>query len=43
MAHKEDLQNEIIEWERRLQVLKERKAQLGISADPSIDLEIEDT
>jgi hypothetical protein len=42
MSRKENLQNEMIGWERRLQVLKEKKAQLGISADPSIDLEIED-
>lgn len=42
MSRKDDLENEIITWSRRLQLLKEKKAQLGISADPGIDLEIED-
>ena len=29
-------------WGRRLQKLKEKKALLGSSADPSVDIEIED-
>jgi hypothetical protein len=42
MSRKSDFENEITMWSRRLQLLREKKAQLGISADPSIDLEIED-
>jgi hypothetical protein len=38
----EDLQNEIKSYKRRLQKLKERKALQGLSADPSLDIEIED-
>lgn len=38
----DDINKERTEWERRLQILREKKATLGISrVDPSIDLEIE--
>ncbi|GIK36453.1 MAG: hypothetical protein BroJett011_02860 [Chloroflexota bacterium] len=36
------LQRLISEWGRRLEKLKLRKAQLGLSADVSLDIEIED-
>jgi uncharacterized protein YjbI with pentapeptide repeats len=42
MANKNNLQKEITGWDRRLQLLKEKKAKLGYSADPGIDIEIEE-
>ncbi len=42
MTNTQNLQSEINAWERRLQILKEKRAKLGISAEPSIDLEIEE-
>lgn len=42
MSQQEDLQKLIADHERRLQKRREQKAKLGISADPSIDIEIED-
>lgn len=42
MSRQDDLQKLIAEHERRLQKRKEQKARFGISADPSIDIEIED-
>ena len=39
---KDYLQRQIIKSERRLQGLKEKKASLGFSADPSLDIEIEE-
>lgn len=42
MSHQDDLQKELKLWQRRLQKRREQKATLGISADPSIDIEIED-
>jgi hypothetical protein len=41
-ALKNLVEKEIIQWRRRLQLLKEKEALLGISADPSIKIEIED-
>jgi len=42
MSQKDDIQKLILEHNRRLQLLKEKKARLGISADVSLDVEIED-
>lgn len=42
MSRQQDLQKELTLWQRRLQKRKEQKATQGISADPSIDIEIED-
>lgn len=42
MPSKEDLQKQIAAWDRRLQKLKQRQAQLGFMTDPSIETEIED-
>lgn len=42
MTYKSDLQNELSAWNRRLQLLKEKKAKLGNFADPSVDIEIEE-
>lgn len=42
MSRQEDLEKEMTLWQRRLQQRKEQKAIMGISADPSIDIEIED-
>ena len=41
MSRKNDLQRLIATSSRRLQLLKEKKAILGITADPSIDIQIE--
>ncbi|GIK39558.1 MAG: hypothetical protein BroJett011_33910 [Chloroflexota bacterium] len=42
MSRKDDLQNELILWQRRLQKLKEQQARKGIDTEPHILLEIED-
>lgn len=42
MSEQQDLEKELELWQRRLQKRREQKARLGFSADPSIDLEIED-
>ena len=42
MSQRDDIKKLIIEYSRRLQKLKEKKARLGVSADPSLDIEIED-
>lgn len=42
MSRQDDLKKELELWQRRLQKRKEQKATQGISADPSIDIEIED-
>ena len=42
MSGHEDLKKEITIWQRRLQKRKEQKALYGASADPSVDIEIED-
>jgi hypothetical protein len=42
MSQKDNLRKEKVNWNPRLQFLKQRKANLGISADPSLDIEIED-
>ena len=42
MSRIDDLQKEIVVWNRRLQKRKEQKAALGLTADPSIELEIEE-
>lgn len=42
MSHQDDLQKELELWQRRLQKRRQQKATFGISADPSIDIEIED-
>jgi len=42
MTNKNDLKKEVSMWDRRLQLLKEKKARLGYSADPSVDTEIEE-
>ncbi len=41
-SRKENLKREIAKLERRLQGLREKKAVTGISADPSLDIEIEE-
>lgn len=41
-TRKDHLQREIMKWTRRLQGLKEKKATLGLAADPSLDIEIEE-
>ncbi len=42
MSRKEDLNKLINNHKRRLQKLKEKKAILGLSADPSIEIGIEE-
>jgi hypothetical protein len=42
MSRQDDLKKLIASHEGRLQKRKEQKAKFGISADPSIDIEIED-
>lgn len=42
MLSKDDLQTELILWQRRLQKLKELQARKGINTEPEILLEIED-
>ena len=42
MSLPNDPQKELELWQRRLQKRREQKATFGISADPSIDIEIED-
>jgi uncharacterized protein YjbI with pentapeptide repeats len=41
-SQKDNLKKQISAWNRRLQLLKEQKARLGIYADPHIDIEIEE-
>jgi hypothetical protein len=41
-SRQEALQRQILSWNRRLQRLQEKKASLGLAADPSLDIEIED-
>ena len=42
MSRQEDLQKQIAQHQRRLQLLKERHARQGINTDPAVILEIED-
>lgn len=42
MSREDDIRRLIVKHTRRLQKLKEKKAELGISTDPSLDIEIED-
>ena len=42
VPHQDDFQKELELWQRRLQKRREQKALFGASADPSIDIEIED-
>ncbi len=42
MSRQDDLQKLMVEHNRRLQKLKEKKAKQGSSADPNLDIEIED-
>jgi hypothetical protein len=40
MSHRDEIQALISKHNRRLQILKQQKAQQGITADPTITIEI---